>query len=168
VQERLQSLAAIHRALYQAPELSQVQFDELLSDLVGQLAALAPERMAGRPPELELDDVRLVPDQAAPLAMVAAEMITNALKYVDADAEGICRIGVKLAREEGDEGVDILLSVTNTASPGSTSERSDGLGRQLMAVLSQQLHGTLQSEVGDDSYTVRIRFPREKFQPEDD
>ena len=100
--------------------------------------------------------------------MVAAEMITNALKYVGENAEGVRRIGVRLAREVGDDGVEITMSVTNTARPGSTADRADGLGRQLMMVLTQQLQGVLRSEAEDDSYTACIRFARANFQPEDD
>ena len=167
VQERLQSLAAIHRNLYQAPALSQVQFDDLLAELVGQLVSLAPERLADNPPELDLADVRLVPDQAAPLAMVAAEMITNALKYVGEDAAGDRRIRVTMKRHEVDEGEEIELSISNTARPGSTGDQPEGLGQRLMGVLTQQLQGSLESDIVDDRYTARIRFPRAGFEADD-
>ncbi len=167
VQDRLHSLAAIHRALYQAPELSQVQFDDLLRDLVGRLVSLAPERLEGHAPDLDLAGVRLVPDQAAPLAMIAAEMITNALKYLGENGSGKRRIGVSLARDETEGGTEIVLSVRNTAPPGATETRPDGLGRQLMVVLTQQLDGTLHAEATDDCYTVSLRFLRANFEPGD-
>jgi two-component sensor histidine kinase len=165
VQERLQSLAAIHRGLYQTPALSQVQFDELLAELVGQLVTLAPERLGGTVPKLDLADVRLVPDQAAPLAMITAEMLTNALKYVDGDAEGRRFIVVRMTREPRPEGDEVVLSVTNSAPPGATDARPDGLGKRLMTVLSQQLQGEIETEAGLDSYTVRIRFRQASFEP---
>jgi two-component sensor histidine kinase len=168
VQERLRSLAAIHRGLYQAPELSQVQFDELLAELVDQLVSLAPERLAGSVPELSLAEVRLLPDQAAPLAMLAAEMITNALKYVGTDAAGRRHIGVTLRREPSPSGDLILVEVTNSAQPNSAVDRADGLGRRLMDVLAQQLSGQIETTVGTDRYTISVRFLRAGFQPEDD
>jgi len=168
VQERLRSLAAIHRGLYQAPELSQVQFDELLAELVEQLVALAPERLGGGAPVLDLQDVCLVPDQAAPLAMVAAEMLTNALKYLGTDAEGRRFIGVTLRKEEVPEGDRIVVEVANSAQPGSGENRPDGLGRRLMEVLSLQLEGQIEKNIADDRYTICISFLREGFQPEDE
>lgn len=165
VQERLQSLAAIHRGLYQTAELSQVQFDELLVELVGQLVTLAPERLGGTAPELDLADVRLVPDQAAPLAMITAEMLTNALKYADADARGRRFIRVRMTREPLPDGDEVVLSVTNSALPGAADARPDGLGKRLMTVLSQQLQGEIETEAGLDSYTVRIHFLQSPFEP---
>jgi two-component sensor histidine kinase len=168
VQERLRSLAAIHRGLYQAPELSEVQFDELLEELVEQLVSLAPERLAGSEPLLDLVKVRLVPDQAAPLAMLTAEMLTNALKYVGPDAEGRHGIGVKLRKEDVPEGERIVVEVSNSARPGSADDRPDGLGRRLMEVLSQQLDGQIETNIATDRYTVCVSFLRAVFQPLDD
>jgi len=168
VQERLRSLAAIHRGLYQAPELSEVQFDELLQELVEQLVSLAPERLAGSEPLMDLEKVRLVPDQAAPLAMLTAEMLTNALKYVGPDAEGRHGIGVKLRKEDVPDGERIVVEVSNTARPGSADDRPDGLGRRLMEVLSQQLDGQIETNIASDRYTVCVSFLRAVFQPLDD
>jgi two-component sensor histidine kinase len=168
VQERLRSLAAIHRGLYQAPELSQVQFDELLAEIVAQLVSIAPERLGGGAPVLDLADVRLVPDQAAPLAMLTAEMLTNSLKYVGEDAEGRRGIAVTLGNENVPEGERIVVTVSNTVRPGSALDRSDGLGRRLMEVLAQQLGGELRNRVETDHYSASISFLRTGLQPEDD
>ena len=167
VQERLRSLAAIHRGLYQAPELSQVQFDELLAELVAQLVSLAPERLGGEVPVLDLAEVRLVPDQAAPLAMLAAEMLTNALKYLGPDTQGHCEIAVSLRREPVPEGERVVVEVSNTVSPGSAADRADGLGRRLMEVLAQQLAGEIRTQVTTDRYATAISFLRMGFQPEE-
>jgi two-component sensor histidine kinase len=168
VQERLRSLAAIHRGLYQAPELSQVQFDELLAEIVAQLVAIAPEQLGGKAPVLDLVPVRLVPDQAAPLAMLAAEMLTNALKYVGPDAEGRCEMTVGLRTDSVPEGERVLVEVTNTIRPGSADGRPDGLGRRLMEVLAQQLAGDIRLTVGHDRYSAAITFPRTEFLPEEE
>jgi two-component sensor histidine kinase len=168
VQERLRSLAAIHRGLYQAPELSQVQFDELLAELVAQLVSLAPERLGGEVPLLDLTEVRLVPDQAAPLAMLVAEMLTNALKYLGRDSQGRCEIAVTLRKENVPEGERITVDVSNTVRPGSASERPEGLGRRLMEVLAQQLAGEIRTSISTDRYSAGIAFLRMGFQPEDE
>lgn len=165
VQDRLRSLAAIHKGLYQAPELSEVQFDELLAELVGQLVSLAPERLAGSEPLLDLTEVRLVPDQAAPLAMLTAEMLTNALKYLGPDAEGRRSIAVRLRPEDCPEGERVIVEVSNSARPGSMTDRQDGLGTRLMEVLSQQLDGEIARTIEQDRYTVRVRFLRAAFEP---
>jgi two-component sensor histidine kinase len=97
--------------------------------------------------------------------MITAEMLTNALKYVDGDAEGRRFIVVRMTREPRPEGDEVVLSVTNSAPPGATDARPDGLGKRLMTVLSQQLQGEIETEAGLDSYTVRIRFRQASFEP---
>ena len=167
VQERLRSLAAIHRGLYQAPELAHVQVDALLREIAEQLVALAPESLGGACPDLALDSVRLVPDQAAPLAMLAAEMMTNALKYMGPDAEGRRHIGVALRKERAAEEETIVVEVSNSIRPGSADDRPEGLGRRLIEVLAQQLGGRLETTVTDDRHTISVRFVPAGFDPED-
>ena len=167
VQERLRSLAAIHRGLYQAPELAHVQVDALLREIAEQLVALAPEFAWGACPDLALDSVRLVPDQAAPLAMLAAEMMTNALKYMGPDAEGRRHIGVALRKERAAEEETIVVEVSNSIRPGSADDRPEGLGRRLIEVLAQQLGGRLETTVMEDRHTISVRFVPAGFDPED-
>jgi two-component sensor histidine kinase len=167
VQERLRSLAAIHRGLYQAPELAHVEVDELLRDIAGQLIALAAEPVDGARPELALDSVRLVPDQAAPLAMLSAEMMTNALKYMGPGADGRRHIGMALRRERSDDGDTVVVEVSNSVRPGSFDDRADGLGRRLIEVLAHQLGGRVETTVTDDRHSIAVRFAPMGFDPED-
>jgi two-component sensor histidine kinase len=163
VQKRLRSLAAIHRGLYQVPELSRIDFEELLGELVEQLVSLAPERLAGGKPVLDLAEVRLVPDQAAPLAMLSAEMLTNALKYVGSDAEGRREVAVRLGKRDDPDGERIEVEVSNSLPPDCAGDWLEGLGRRLMNVLAQQLGGRIETDLAPDRYTVRISFLRDRF-----
>jgi two-component sensor histidine kinase len=108
-----------------------------------------------------------VPDQAAPLAMVAAEMVTNALKYVGENAEGRRFIRVKLWKEHTGEQEEIFLEVVNSARPGSTADRPAGLGRRLIDVLAQQLPAEVSIDAAPDRYTVRLSFLRAGFKADD-
>lgn len=168
VQERLRSLAAIHRGLYQAPELSQVQFDDLLREIAGQLLALAPATLDGVEPKLALESVRLVPDQAAPLAMLTTEMMTNALKYMGTDAAGRRHITIALRKEHRPEGPEVItVEVVNSVAPGTAEDRPDGLGRRLIEVLAQQLAGRVETHHDPDCHAISVHFTRAGFQPAD-
>jgi two-component sensor histidine kinase len=168
VQERLRSLAAIHRGLYQAPELSQVQFDDLLREIAGQLLALAPATLDGVEPKLALESVRLVPDQAAPLAMLTTEMMTNALKYMGTDAAGRRHITIALRKEHRPEGPEVItVEVVNSVAPGTAEDRPDGLGRRLIEVLAQQLAGRVETHHDPDCHAISVHFTRAGFEPAD-
>ncbi|MDR0810106.1 MAG: histidine kinase, partial [Gemmobacter sp.] len=84
LQDRVMSLATIHRELYQTTGLTDIRADELLQSIVSQIT-----RMANRPGDpirisTRLDDIRLTPDQAVPLSLLVTEALTNALKYCGA------------------------------------------------------------------------------------
>lgn len=81
LQDRVMSLATIHRELYQTTGGSDVRADELMQSILSQIL-----RMAACPGEpfrvtSELDDIRPTPDQAVPLSLLVTEALTNAVKY---------------------------------------------------------------------------------------
>ena len=103
-------------------------------------AAVMP--VDGARPELALDSVRLVPDQAAPLAMLSAEMMTNALKYMGPDADGRRHIGMALRRERSEDGDTLVPSgapahdfdrTAHASSRGIRIGREDARARGLEA-----------------------------------
>ena len=71
-QDRVTSLASVHRALYQEPSLTHIRFDVLLGDLVSQVNAVGSAQYRPVEIDLELDPVTLLPDQTSPLAMVSS------------------------------------------------------------------------------------------------
>ena len=84
--------ALIYRALYQGPDLRQVDLGEFLEELTGQLLAESGRGVSIRT-ELKLDPLSIDPDRLAPLALFAVEAITNARKHGLADG-GLLRINL--------------------------------------------------------------------------
>ena len=122
LQERIMSLATVHRGLYQTSGLTDVRARELMPDIVRQIMAVSagPER----PFETvtDIDDLRLVPDQAVPMSLLLAEALTNAIKHSGAARGHPGRIEVRLKRSGGS---DAVLEVTN-----STRDRTTNAGRR--------------------------------------
>ncbi|MCJ8140747.1 sensor histidine kinase [Falsirhodobacter halotolerans] len=157
LQERVMSLATIHRGLYQTTGLTDIRADELLVDITRQVVQLA----AGPGTQIGIDhaigEVRLTPDQAVPLSLLLTEALANAVKYAGSTS-GRSQIRVSLDREGGTHAV---LQVRNTlgpipATPG-TSEGT-GLGTQLLTAFAQQVGGRLDTETTEDMYTLRVVF----------
>lgn len=165
VQGRLRSLATVHRALYEAPELSQVEFNVLLRDLIGELNTIGADPLTDAEPEVRLERVTLVPDQAAPLAILAVEAITNAFKYVSENAEGRRRIGISLGSTQTEEGEEVLLAIENTVRSPATGG-AQGLGRQLITALSLQLPGEASETIESGLHRIEIRFLKRDLETE--
>ncbi|MFD2854429.1 sensor histidine kinase [Seohaeicola zhoushanensis] len=81
LQDRVMSLATIHRELYQTAGLSDIHSDELLATIVRQISTLADRPDRRLAVKTQFDDIRMTPDQAVPLALLVAEAVTNAIKY---------------------------------------------------------------------------------------
>ncbi|MHA6323834.1 sensor histidine kinase [Roseivivax sp. CAU 1753] len=165
LQERIRGLAAIHRQLYQTPDLGRVDVRELLDELTQHaFTATDPE---GRKIDVhrELEPVEVYPDQAMPLALLTAEALANAEKYIQRDAQGQAQIVVTL-RNIGDNSV--LFEVSNSSDPDRLAaiDSMGGLGQRLIQAFATQLGGELTQGLDGDVYRVSVTFQISDFKPE--
>ncbi len=165
VNQRVNSMATVHRRLYQAENLRRIMADELLRDVIGPLTELVPEGATRPEIELSLDPVALYPDQAVPLALLSVEAMTNALKYAGADASGRCWISVLLEQQDDKR---VTLRITNSTAPDSPAEPPKGteLGGQLIKAFASQLEGRVDSRLSHDRFTLTLEFEAQGFDPE--
>jgi two-component sensor histidine kinase len=161
--DRVMSLATVHRGLYQTSGLTDVRANELMDDILRQLVrmAAAPGRQFAL--DLQLEPIRLTPDQAVPLALFLTEAVTNALKYSQTVPTG--SVGLAVALHRLDAG-SVELIVSNPAAPlsGAAEDGRTGLGSQLLRAFAMQLGGTLTTGLdegadGVGKYRVTLSFP---------
>lgn len=157
LQERVISLATIHRGLYQTSGLTDIRAQELLPDIVREITRLATGPGRHISVDCQIDDIHLTPDQAVPLSLLLTEAMTNAMKYASAK-EGTPKLEVSLRQGEG---MQARLRVANTVDPDA--ERAEtvdgtGLGSQLLTAFVQQVGGTLESEARETEYVLTTDF----------
>ncbi len=157
LQERIMSLATVHRGLYQTSGLVDVKARELIPDIVRQIVALSsgPERPFEV--ELDIDDLRFVPDQAVPLALLLTEALTNAIKHAGASPGRPAKLRVSLRRSGGSE---VILEVCNSVLSTAATVPADGrgFGRQLIAAFVAQLHGRMELRAEEAAYCFSVAF----------
>ena len=160
-QDRVTSLASVHRALYEAPSVNKVRADMLIDDLVSQLAAIGDTAKRGLHIERDLKELTLLPDQAGPLAMLAAEAVVNALKYGD-PAEGdapAVRIGLDVETVEAGKRATLRVENPLAAPPEAAGSSSrGGLGQKLIRAFASQLDAEHGDAWEDGTYLVWFRF----------
>jgi two-component sensor histidine kinase len=144
VLERVNAVATVHRRLFQG-DPNRFDVDDFLRDLTSDLAA-----SAGRDDlriGLDLTPVAIPAASAAAFALVAGELLSNALKHAypaSTDLEGRGgRIVVSLTDEDG---VCVLTIVDDGVGMG---EAPAGFGLMLAGLLAQQLHAKLETAPGD-------------------
>ncbi len=136
--QRISALALIYRALYQGPDLRQVDLGEFLDELTAQLIADTAHGARIRT-ELHLDPLSVDPDRLAPLALFAVEAITNARKHGLADG-GL--LTVTLAVTDAEARLEISDSGIDGAAP-ELAPVTSGVGQTLMTAFARQLKGQM-------------------------
>lgn len=153
LQNRILSLAAVHRALYESEDMSHVPVDKLLREIFDQQTADIEDHDA-LDVQLDIEPLGLVPDQAVPLALLVAEALANAVEHLPRDKRG--RLCLTLSRE----GKTVRLTMANSVSTADDDLGSSdtGVGTNLMQAFAAQLSGTLTHGLEDGEYHVRLAF----------
>ncbi len=165
VQDRILGLSGVHRTLYQAENLTEVNAAALIEQLVQQSSAIGSANGNGVDIHMDLEPVIIFPDQAVPLTMLVSEALTNGMKYVGGDAPTMS-ISLKLT-----DATHATLNVQNTCcgayyDPDGVKSNSTGLGKQLIRAFVAQLNGTMHVEETEEQYHIQVSFDVESFKAE--
>ncbi len=162
LQERVRLMALIHEQLYRSKNLNQIDFAKYLEDLTANLMRAL---LKGREILLDIhaDPAQLGVATAIPCGQIVTELVTNALKYAFPDEKRdlwkdsgrLIEVGFKA---EGDR---FILKVSDNGiglPAGLNFANAETLGMQLVALLANQLNGTIDFN-GHPGVTVSITFP---------
>jgi PAS domain S-box-containing protein len=162
-QNRVQSMALIHEHLYQASDLSQIEFDEYLHTLVSYLF-----RSYGVGEHITLaiatNGLTLTLNTAIPCGLIINELVSNSLKYAfPNDRPG--HISLSLQREQSDHpdvGEQIILIVADNGVgiPEAVDlQTTTSLGLRIVRNLVDQMKGKIVLN-RDSGSSFQISFPQ--------
>ncbi len=158
LQERIMSLATVHRGLYQTSGLADVRARELIPDIVRQIMAMSSGPEKPFLAQNDIDDLRLVPDQAVPLSLLLAEALTNAMKHSGASRDHPGRLVVRLKRSGGSDAVFEVVNSLQADVPTPGAPPETGIGSQLIMAFVQQLGGRLEVGLSEAGYSLKVTF----------
>lgn len=165
--DRVNSLATIHRNLYQTSGQADISMDEHLDAIVNQVIKMAAARDASIKLETDFDEIRLVPDQAVPLSLFVTEAMTNALKYIGAAQGKNKNLCVSLQVLEDDIAEVVITNSIPPQAEVPDPEKSTGLGSELMEAFAMQLSGNLDTGIEGQEFKVKLSFPIDPLDAED-
>ena len=154
---RIMAVGRVHEQLYKAgAQIGRFDAGAYTEALARELV----ESMGRDEVQLvtQVQPISLDVRQAAPLALILNELVTNALKY-GCPQDRTCRIQVSL----GTDGDDCRLSVSddgNGLPEGFTPKQTRSLGMRAIEALTRQLGGRFEIEDVDRGASFAVVFPR--------
>ena len=155
-ENRVRTMALVHKMLYQSEDLSAVGFDSFIGNLVGVILQSYRTDSSAVKVNVDVHDIRLDIAAAIPFGLILNELISNALKHAfPGDAKGEISLSMRV---EGDR-VVTRFQDSGVGFPETLDFRNTkSLGLQLVNILVGQLKGTIELAV-DGGTAFTITFP---------
>ncbi|MEQ8473397.1 MAG: sensor histidine kinase [Marinoscillum sp.] len=150
-QLRVNSVALLHRMLYEGEQIGQINLREYLKTLVEEIRFSAHRIILA---ELDINEnLSLKIEQSTSLGLIINELITNSAKHIPDEVE--VKIQLTIKKEVG----KLLLSYHDNG-PGVDPDvwkRSESFGNQLIRIQSEQLRGDYQVSL-DNGFSYELRM----------
>lgn len=158
IENRIQTMALVHKTLYRSKNLSEISLKEYVSDL----SQLLLDRYHAKSDKSisvinDIDDVSMVIDNAIPCGMVLNELISNSLQYAFPDKQ---KGEIQIQIRKTDQGEMIIRFFDNGVGlpEGFNFRNTSTLGMRLIfTVVEHQLKGDVEF-VNDNGLNCRIRY----------
>lgn len=140
-QNRINSMALIHTALYQSKNIASIDFKAYISRLMRQLILAYNKQDSSVDYSIDVQDIHLEIDKAIPCGLIVSELISNSLKHAfPSQKKGLVSVQMK-----GQEGKYTLTIKDNGIGfpKGMDFRKTATLGLQLVTDLTSQLGGTI-------------------------
>ena len=165
LQSRVRGLATVHQTLNATSHQTSVDAKAVLERLVLELTPAAKTHQPDVQINTAIASIQLGQDQAVTLSMLAAEALTNAVKYVGAAAGAAPSISVTFDwTDDGKLEFATSNSVATDQVPSSMDEpQGTGIGSRLMRAFVGQLDGVERKETADGTYMYSVTFDFANF-----
>jgi PAS domain S-box-containing protein len=152
---RIHAIAMVHQRLYETDNLTGIDIEAYLSDLLSQLGTIYRHPETQVEIVREIEPVRMPLPMAIPCALIVNELLSNAMKHAfNGRSQG--RVEIAL-RSLPDSKIEVIVADNGCGLPDAAAEPHT-LGLQLVDLLTRQLNGTLEIH-SQDGASFRIVFP---------
>jgi PAS domain S-box-containing protein len=142
-QNRIQSIALVHKLLYNSENLAHIDFSTYITSLVRQLRGGFENKTGQITFDLDIQEVALNIAKAIPCGLIINELITNAFKHGLKDKE-TGTISVKMHSLDSNQ-VEFVVSNDGIPFPQDIDFRkTQTLGLQLVTSLVKQIDGNIE------------------------
>jgi two-component sensor histidine kinase len=154
LQQRVAAVSLAHRHVSQEEGAERVELSAMVRELASDVAASSGRD--GVRIELDLEPLDVSARDAAPLALLVAEAVSNALRHAFPDGRGGA-VRVALSKAGG----ELLMEVSDDGA-GAPEPPPKGFGAMMMQLLAQQLRGRLEMGPAQPGFRVSVTAPMDE------
>jgi PAS domain S-box-containing protein len=142
-QNRILSMSLVHEKLYQSKDLTQIDFNEYIRDLIKDLFQSYGANKGNLTLKIDVKTILLGIDYAIPCGLIINELVTNSLKHAFPDSrEGEIKV---VLRSTGENMIELTVGDNGIGIPEDMDfKQTKTLGLHLVTLLAEnQLHGNI-------------------------
>ena len=147
-QMRVNSMGLIHEKLYQNESLSDIDFGQYISELVGVIVRSHNKTEDDIKITLDSVPIKLPIKKAVPCGLIINEIVTNSLKHAFPEGHKDPEIRIKMSRENSRATIAISDNGVGLSAPFEELE-TNSLGTLLIKTLTSQLNADLSVETDE-------------------
>ncbi len=154
-QARIQSIALIHKTLYQSKNFSKVPFQNYLTELLQAIQATYGNNQSKIEVNINANNIELGINTAIPLSLIINEIVTNCFKHAFIGKEN-GNITIELSKQS--DYFQLIVADDGNGLPADFNiNRLHSVGFDLIKGLSKQLEGNFNFE-SENGTKITIHF----------
>ena len=154
-QRRIRAIAQVHRRLYTANDVDQVDLRDYLGALIEELGESWSSDALPRTLTLSAEPIRVKTDRAVSIGVIVTELVTNACKYAYPGGGGEVRIAVTQA----DEHCVLTVEDDGCGMAADQKPQGTGLGTKLIRAMAQSLQTAVEYDPAHRGVRAVLRMP---------
>ncbi len=156
-QHRIRSMAMVHEMLYQSNDISKINYNDYLYQLIKNLVNSVSDDRERFKLELNAENIFLSLDTSIPLGLIINEIVTNSLIHGVVEGRTML-ITVNLTKEESN---NYILQISDNGA-GFNGEvinlKSSSMGLNLIQILTEQINGDLVKLMDQEGTGYKLVF----------
>jgi PAS domain S-box-containing protein len=145
-QGRLDTMAMVHKNLYESSSFTNLNFKDYVEKLVFEILSSHRVNSGTIETELDIEDIEMNMETAIPCGLIINELVTNSVKHAFPELKGTIRIELKSFQDE----LELIVADNGIGLPKNIHLKiTETIGLQLVYSLVNQLNGKLKLDMSN-------------------